>query len=188
MGKNLYPDKKRLLMDAAVEVFSEKGFWQTKISDIVQQADLAQGTFYLYFKNKESLFKEILLSLHQNFVDKLEEMFENKSSHFCDNLISDMIKNFIEKRKIIKIFLYEVLSLGEEFIDLYYYFKEKTEFYCRNALKLDYPHLGDDVIGRKAFIMSAFLRSFLELHILRNNKNYEETKELIDLYIKEILR
>lgn len=187
MGKNLYPDKKKLLMEAAVEVFSEKGFWQTKISDIVRQADLAQGTFYLYFKNKENLFKEILLTLHQNFVDRLEEMFEQNSDNFCDNLISNMINKFIEKKKIIKIFLYEVLSLGEEFIELYYFFKEKTEFYCRKALKLDYPYLEDEIIEKKAFIMSAFLRSFLELHILKNDKSFEETKELINPYIKEIL-
>jgi AcrR family transcriptional regulator len=185
--KNLYPDKKELLMEAATQVFSEKGYWQTKISDIVKQANLAQGTFYLYFKNKESLFKEILLSLHQDFIDELEDLFNQINKNFCHLFISSMIKNFVNKKRIIKIFLYEVLSLGDEFIDLYYYFKEKTEFYCTKALKLDYPLIDEQKIHKKGLILSAFLRTFLEYNILKENKSYEETKKLIEPYIKEIL-
>ncbi|MGB9730426.1 MULTISPECIES: TetR/AcrR family transcriptional regulator [Calditerrivibrio] len=188
MAKNLYPDKKKLLMEAAVEVFSEKGFWQTKISDIVKKADLAQGTFYNYFKNKESIFKEILLKLHQEFMDEIEEMFEHNTHNVCDKFVSKMIDSFICKKKIIKIFLFEVLSLGDEFIELYYYFKEKSEFYSGKALMIDFPMMEESQRQRKAFILSAFLRSFLEMHILKENRNYYETKSLIEPYIKEILR
>ncbi|ADR19802.1 TetR/AcrR family transcriptional regulator [Calditerrivibrio nitroreducens] len=187
MAKNLYPDKKKLLMEAAVDVFSEKGFWQTKISDIVKKADLAQGTFYNYFKNKEAIFKEILLRLHQEFVDEIEEMFEHNTDNICDKFVSKMIDSFICKKKIIKIFLYEVLSLGDEFIELYYYFKDKSEFFCRKALSIDFPNMEESSRMKKAFILSAFLRSFLELHILKENKTYTETKSLIEPYIKEIL-
>ena len=42
--------KKNALFQTAYELFTEKGFAKTTISDIVEQAGLAKGTFYLYFK------------------------------------------------------------------------------------------------------------------------------------------
>jgi len=43
------------LIDAAVEVFAEKGFRAARVSDIARSAGVADGTIYLYFKNKEDL-------------------------------------------------------------------------------------------------------------------------------------
>ena len=48
------------LMQAGMILFSEKGYHNTKVSDIVRQAGVAQGTFYLYFDSKADLFKALL--------------------------------------------------------------------------------------------------------------------------------
>jgi AcrR family transcriptional regulator len=48
------------LLSAAVEIFSSKGYSSTRVSDIVQRAGVAQGTFYLYFKNKQAIFEELI--------------------------------------------------------------------------------------------------------------------------------
>jgi TetR/AcrR family fatty acid metabolism transcriptional regulator len=60
-------DKRVLITDAAVEVFAEKGFHQARVSDIAQRAGVADGTIYLYFKNKEDL----LLSIFEEKMDML---------------------------------------------------------------------------------------------------------------------
>ena len=60
-------DKRNLITDAAVEVFAEKGFHLARISDIAQRAGIADGTIYLYFKNKEDL----LLSIFEEKMDLL---------------------------------------------------------------------------------------------------------------------
>jgi TetR/AcrR family fatty acid metabolism transcriptional regulator len=60
-------DKRSLITDAAVEVFAEKGFHQARVSDIARQAGVADGTLYLYFKNKEDL----LLSIFEEKMDLL---------------------------------------------------------------------------------------------------------------------
>ena len=44
--------KKNALFQTAYELFTDKGFAKTTISDIVNKAGLAKGTFYLYFKDK----------------------------------------------------------------------------------------------------------------------------------------
>ncbi|PIC64589.1 TetR family transcriptional regulator [Sporosarcina sp. P13] len=54
-------DRKSQLIDIALELFATNGFEGTKISDIVAAADVSQGTFYWYFKSKESIVIEIIL-------------------------------------------------------------------------------------------------------------------------------
>jgi len=47
--------KNTTLLQTSFELFTEKGFTKTTISDIVNRAGLAKGTFYLYFKDKYDL-------------------------------------------------------------------------------------------------------------------------------------
>ncbi len=58
-------DKRTLITDAAIRVFADKGFHQARISDIARTAGVADGTIYLYFKNKEDL----LLSIFEEKMD-----------------------------------------------------------------------------------------------------------------------
>jgi TetR/AcrR family transcriptional regulator, fatty acid metabolism regulator protein len=57
--ENGRPDKRTLISEAAVEVFAEKGFHQARVSDISKRAGVADGTIYLYFKNKDDLLLSI---------------------------------------------------------------------------------------------------------------------------------
>jgi AcrR family transcriptional regulator len=65
--------RKDQLIDAAVHVFHEKGFQKTRIADIVAEAGVAQGTFYLYFKSKEEIFKDICITHMNRFVKVFKE-------------------------------------------------------------------------------------------------------------------
>src|SRR5438445_2359874 len=50
----------RKLLDAAMEVFDRRGYHAARVDDIVKVADTSHGTFYLYFANKEDLFRALL--------------------------------------------------------------------------------------------------------------------------------
>ncbi len=52
---NRNAEKYQRILDAAVAVFAEKGFFTSRISDIADRASVADGTVYLYFKNKEEI-------------------------------------------------------------------------------------------------------------------------------------
>lgn len=52
-SKNI--DKYHRILDAAVKVFAEQGFHQATISQIAREAGVADGTIYLYFKNKDDI-------------------------------------------------------------------------------------------------------------------------------------
>jgi AcrR family transcriptional regulator len=53
------------LVDAAAEVFAEKQFLDTNVSDIARRAGTAHGTFYRYFNSKEQIFREVALDLQR---------------------------------------------------------------------------------------------------------------------------
>lgn len=52
-------DKHDLILEAAIEVFAEKGFHRARISDIARRAGVADGTIYLYFRNKDDVLLTI---------------------------------------------------------------------------------------------------------------------------------
>ncbi|KGR80124.1 TetR/AcrR family transcriptional regulator [Ureibacillus manganicus] len=77
----------KLLREKAIEIFSEYGYFQTKISDIVKAANVTQPTFYLYFESKETLYKEIITEFKFN----LEEIFDdtvNEYEHHQDSKVT----------------------------------------------------------------------------------------------------
>ncbi len=62
-------DKYHRILEAAIKVFAEQGFFQSTISQIAKEAQVADGTIYLYFKNKEDI-------LVQFFSYKTKQVFE----------------------------------------------------------------------------------------------------------------
>jgi AcrR family transcriptional regulator len=52
--------RRREILEAALEVFGEKGYHASKVEDIVSRAGVARGTFYLYFEDKRAIFAELL--------------------------------------------------------------------------------------------------------------------------------
>ena len=53
-------ERKTQLIDAAAELFAERGYDETRIVDIVERAGVAKGLFYWYFDNKAALFRDLV--------------------------------------------------------------------------------------------------------------------------------
>lgn len=83
--------KYKQIIDAAVIAIAENGYHQAQVSKIAKQAGVADGTIYLYFKNKE----DILISVFQEkmgvFVDNLQDIIKNGSS--SSEKLAQMIEN-----------------------------------------------------------------------------------------------
>ncbi|MDY6905396.1 MAG: TetR/AcrR family transcriptional regulator [Thermodesulfobacteriota bacterium] len=72
-------ETRSLLLTAAVKTFHKKGLHDTRISDIVAAAGVAQGTFYNYFKSKEAIFQQIA----DNYMNHYGRLFaENAAALF----------------------------------------------------------------------------------------------------------
>ncbi len=62
-------DKRERILKAAIRVFARKGFYPARVSEIAKAAGVADGTIYLYFKNKD----DVLISI---FRDRLQKLLE----------------------------------------------------------------------------------------------------------------
>ena len=64
MARPRKDDKRARILQAAVKVYARKGYFAARVSDIAKRAGVADGTIYLYFRNKEdilvSLFDEVM--------------------------------------------------------------------------------------------------------------------------------
>src|SRR5579875_4013179 len=70
----LGPERLNEVLQAATAVFARAGFHQARMEDIAQEAGLAKGTLYLYFKNKDDLIAAILHRLFSGELHALEEL------------------------------------------------------------------------------------------------------------------
>jgi TetR/AcrR family fatty acid metabolism transcriptional regulator len=69
--------RKEDIINAAIKIFAQKGFYNAKVADVAREAGIADGTIYLYFKNKDDL----LISL---FETKMEEILQRFSQTLYD--------------------------------------------------------------------------------------------------------
>lgn len=60
-------ERRKQILDAALTVFSGKGYHATNVSDVAAEAGVSQGTIYWYFESKDELFHAALLSAFMDF-------------------------------------------------------------------------------------------------------------------------
>ncbi len=101
--KNDKFEKEHRLLNTAFKLFTEKGIKETSIQDIVDSADVAKGTFYLYFKDKYQI-RDILIAKKSEklFSDALNSLRKTYITNFSDQIIYIIIN---KKSITIKIYL-----------------------------------------------------------------------------------
>jgi AcrR family transcriptional regulator len=73
---------KRRLLDAGETVLATKGYHATRVDDVVKLARTSHGTFYLYFSNKEELFRALAAEVAEE-MQSLAEALEPLTSSRC---------------------------------------------------------------------------------------------------------
>ena len=64
----------RKLLDAGVEIFAQRGFHAARVDDIVKLAKTSHGTFYLYFSNKEELFRALAHEVAEEMISLADSL------------------------------------------------------------------------------------------------------------------
>lgn len=107
--------KEEKILNSAYKLFTEKGINATSIQDIVDDAKIAKGTFYLYFKDKYDLQNKLIIKKSQKlFKDAIDNLNKNVIINFEDQLIFviDYIINVVSNDKTLINFIEKDLSLG----------------------------------------------------------------------------
>lgn len=72
--------KYKQIIDAAIIVIAENGYHQSQVSKIAKQAGVADGTIYLYFKNKEEILVSVFEEKMEIFADNLKDIIQQEIS------------------------------------------------------------------------------------------------------------
>lgn len=108
-------EKKNKILKSAYKLFTKKGINATSIQDIVDDAGIAKGTFYLYFKDKYDLQKQLIVKKSQElFQNAIRAINKDVINSFEDQIIFviDYIIDIVSKDKTLINFIEKDLSLG----------------------------------------------------------------------------
>jgi AcrR family transcriptional regulator len=70
--ESIRQEKTKLILDTALELFAEKGYHQTSISDITQRAGISKGLLYNYFESKDQVLRSIIQTGYNAAYDNLD--------------------------------------------------------------------------------------------------------------------
>jgi AcrR family transcriptional regulator len=119
--------RREAILAAALDEFSVRGFEAARLDDVAKRAGVAKGTIYLYFRDKESLFQELIRTMLTPLVGTIEAMGEADwpASVLADRIVDLFVREVYETRR--KDVIRLMISEGRRFPKL-------AEFYYREVL------------------------------------------------------
>jgi len=189
-------DKHERIIRAALKVFAKKGFYNSRVSEIAKEAVVADGTIYLYFKNKD----DILISV-----------FESEMRKMIDNMKRELSKchDPIEK---IRMFAFQHLNMiteNQEWAEVAQVELRQSSKFMREYVKdhyIDYLNIFSTIIreGQEkgifkedintGIIKRAFFGALDEMGrywVLSTSRRYsvqESATQISDIFIKGIIK
>jgi AcrR family transcriptional regulator len=143
-------ERRDAILSAALEEFAARGFAATRLDDVARRADVAKGTIYLYFRDKESLFQELVRTMLSPLVGAIADApLRDLPIRTVVEMIFDVFVNEIyatRRKDVIRL----ILAEGPRFPKL-------AEFYYR------------EVIGRVLPVIRARLMLAVERSELTND-------------------
>lgn len=175
--------KKDVILNAAEKIFSENTFAKSTISQVAKEAQVAEGSIYDYFKNKEDLLNSVAERKFQEHLKKLPQIFNISSSERkLRRLMRYHFTLYCTNRRFLHVFLTQILYN----INFYH-----SRAYNSFATYLDY--LEETVEGGKAdgsfrkdvntrifrnMFLGAFSHMTIRWLLVEKNREYDRMREI----------
>jgi AcrR family transcriptional regulator len=88
------------ILAAAFHVFAAHGYEATRIDEVARQAGIAKGTIYLYFRDKEQLFRAVVHGLVQMKFDAIAGSLQGTAEQLVHELLSRMYSQVVRNEKV----------------------------------------------------------------------------------------
>lgn len=120
-------ERREAILAAALDEFSARGFEGARLDDVAKRAGIAKGTIYLYFRDKETLFQELVRAMLAPVIDGIEAMgaVEVPAGVLGERFVDLFVREVYETRR--KDVIRLMISEGRRFPKL-------AEFYYREVL------------------------------------------------------
>ena len=168
----------------------------TRVSDIVADAGVAQGTFYNYFKSKEEIFREIcnefIDQVQQKFIERTEHMFDGDTSdevvQSVHQVVRDLFQIYHENLDVAELLFREGIGTGGIFKEIYEgmltLFPALIEEQLEKAISRGFVHIEDAQIG-SVFLFGLFERSLLYFMLIQKTTDLEKLERvMVDFVLK----
>jgi AcrR family transcriptional regulator len=131
-------ERTRQLLDAAIRCFGEKGYHATQVSDIIEAAEVARGTFYLYFKSKREIFDVIMMELFRTVHAQIKSLPRDAVDQIPSQIMGNIRRVthlLMEKPFLAKLLMNEAVGLDAEQDARLREFYDQILDYIRRGLK-----------------------------------------------------
>ena len=105
-------DRPREICGAALEVFAEKGFAAARLEEIAKRAGVSKGTLYLYFKDKEELFRAVVRDTVAPNIDAVRETVTAANLPFAQ-IVPMFLASFAEMTSRVPVGAVAKMVIGE---------------------------------------------------------------------------
>ena len=103
-------NKEERIIKSAIDVFLEKGIEKSTVSEIVKKAEIAQGTFYLYFDSKLSVMPKIAEVMVNKMIDELSKNVSGETIEEEIKSVIDIIFTLTKEYKSLTTLIYAGLT------------------------------------------------------------------------------
>ena len=110
--------RRAAVLDAARRIFSQKGYLATSIDDLIEAADIARGTFYLYFESKRAIFDELLDQLFATLASTVHRIDVQPGApppvEQMNATVDRVFGTLVENRELARLLLREAVGIDAE--------------------------------------------------------------------------
>ena len=105
-------DRPREICAAALDLFAEKGFAAARLDEIARRAGVSKGTLYLYFHNKEDLFRAVVRDTVAPNVEVVREIVEGVDLPFAE-IVRMLLPRFVALTRNVRVGAVAKMVIGE---------------------------------------------------------------------------
>ncbi len=110
-------DKRRQILDAAIRVFARQGFHSTRVADIADEAGVAYGLVYHYFKSKDEVLNELFSERWSLLLTAIEEADRSEASPRAklETVAGFIFESYRHNPELMKVIIVEVTRAANSF-------------------------------------------------------------------------
>ena len=127
--KNIEPSAGERILQAAKEVFAQKGFAATRMQEIADHAGINKGLLHYYYKSKERLFRAVFEDAFTRFSRRLNDILASEMPLLekLDSLVDEYLDMLLEHPNLPGFIVSELHTNSEEFIHELMNMKERPD-------------------------------------------------------------
>ncbi len=170
-------NKMMKLIEAAEELFTTKGFYQTSISDICKSAGTAVGTFYIYFQTKTDIYGYMMQEYANEIKTRLSEAIKDCPTRYEKERegIKCFVKYAVERPNVYNV-IWGSLSVDKKMFTDYYESFARSYTY---SLTHDKGEISTEDATTIAYMLMG-VSNFLGLRAMFENMSDHEIDKLVD--------